>query len=231
MKNKKALIISLILIAGVIIIFSSLKPNRTARISTIGNPVPEFELIDLDKNAINISELKGSVVLINFWATWCQSCIDELPSLERLYRILSPNPHFKIITVLYKDEGPRAIDFMKSQGYTFPVYLNPDEFVLAHTLETFNIPDHLAAQFALKSSVARAGLEHLLAGFIDPGFNNSVLTLELKNARRMERFPLWPGMRIGQIIFYTMDQVPLSSYSETGRYNGDASVAACKGLL
>ena len=112
-----------------------------------------------------------------------------------------------------------------------PFYLNPDEFILAHTLETFNIPDHLAAQFALKSSVARAGLEHLLAGFIDPGFSDSVLTLELKNARRLERFPLWPGMRIGQIIFSTMDQVPLTSYKETGRYNGDASVAACKGLL
>ena len=135
-------------------------------------------------------------------------------------------------TVLIEAEACGLKD-LNLHGFTKekPFYLNPDEFVLAHTLETFNIPDHLAAQFALKSSVARAGLEHLLAGFIDPGFNNSVLTLELKNARRMERFPLWPGMRIGQIVFNTMDQIPLASYKETGRYNGDASVAACKGLL
>lgn len=113
----------------------------------------------------------------------------------------------------------------------YPFKLQPNQFVLAHTLEEFCIPDTLAAQFALKSSLARAGFEHLLAGWIDPGFNSSVLTLELKNSRQYSYLPLYPGMKIGQIIFMRMSSTPERSYKETGHYNGDKSVKACKVIL
>jgi dCTP deaminase len=109
-----------------------------------------------------------------------------------------------------------------------PYLLYPDEFILAQTLEVFNIPDNLSGQFALKSSLARSGFEHLLAGWIDPGFNNSVLTLELKNARKHQPLPLWPGMRIGQIIFMQMASTPDVSYRDSGRYNNDLTVTQCK---
>lgn len=112
-----------------------------------------------------------------------------------------------------------------------PYLLLPNEFILAQSAEVFNIPDFICAQFALKSSLARAGLEHLMAGYIDPGFNDSVLTLEFKNAKRFSAFPLWPGMRCGQIIFTEMSDTPQVSYRYTGRYNHDAKVARSKGLL
>ena len=112
-----------------------------------------------------------------------------------------------------------------------PYLLLPNEFILAGTAETFNIPDFISAQFVLKSSLARAGLEHLLAGYIDPGFNNSVLTLEFKNAKQFSAFPLWPGMRCGQIVFTEMAEAPQASYRYTGRYNNDAKVSRSKGLL
>jgi dCTP deaminase len=112
-----------------------------------------------------------------------------------------------------------------------PYLLLPNEFILAQSAEVFNIPDFICAQFALKSSLARAGLEHLMAGYIDPGFNNSVLTLEFKNAKRFSAFPLWPGMRCGQIIFTEMSDTPQLSYRYTGRYNHDSKVARSKGLL
>lgn len=112
-----------------------------------------------------------------------------------------------------------------------PYLLMPNEFVLAETLEVFNIPDFICAQFALKSSLARAGLEHLMAGYIDPGFHDSVLTLEFKNAKQHSAFPLWPGMRCGQIIFTEMSEPPQKSYRYTGRYNHDTKVSRSKGLL
>ena len=65
-----------------------------------------------------------------------------------------------------------------------PYWLAPSEFVLTETLETFNLPDFIAAQFALKSSRAREGLEHLMAGYCDPGWHGSVLTMQLHNSRR-----------------------------------------------
>lgn len=109
-----------------------------------------------------------------------------------------------------------------------PFMLQPHEFVLAETVEEFNFPDCVAGQLALKSSRAREGIEHLLAGYIDPGYKGR-LTLELQNARSMHAVPLWPGMRIAQIVFHKMSMLPGKSYSMTGRYQGDTAVQASKG--
>ncbi len=109
-----------------------------------------------------------------------------------------------------------------------PFMLQPHEFVLAETLEEFRLPDCIAGQLALKSSRAREGIEHLLAGYIDPGYCGR-LTLELQNARMMHPVALWPGMRIAQIVFHRMTMLPSKDYSHTGRYQGDKSVQGSKG--
>ena len=71
-----------------------------------------------------------------------------------------------------------------------PYLLMPGHFCLAETVELFNLPDDISAQFVLKSSRARDGLNHLLAGWCDPGWHGSKLTLELKNERRYHDLPL-----------------------------------------
>ena len=109
-----------------------------------------------------------------------------------------------------------------------PFYLQPHEFVLACTEETFYLPTNIAGQFALKSSRARSGIEHLMAGYCDPGWSGSKLTLELQNARAMHPVAIWPGMRIGQIVFHRMSQTPAQDYSVTGHYNFDSTVTASK---
>ena len=109
-----------------------------------------------------------------------------------------------------------------------PFLLQPHEFVLAETLEEFRLPDCIAGQLALKSSRAREGIEHLLAGYIDPGYCGR-LTLELQNARLLHPVALWPGMRIAQIVFHRMSMLPAKDYSHTGRYQGDKSVQGSKG--
>jgi len=110
-----------------------------------------------------------------------------------------------------------------------PYWMAPGEFCLAETREIFNLPDCIAAQFVLKSSRAREGLEHLLAGYCDPGWHGSRLTLELQNARQMHPIAIWPNMKIGQMVFHKMDAIPARSYAITGRYNGDQAVTASKG--
>ncbi len=109
-----------------------------------------------------------------------------------------------------------------------PFMLQPHEFILAETFECFSVPNVVAGQLALKSSRAREGIEHLMAGYVDPGFKGR-LTLELQNARSMHAVPLWPGMRIGQIVFHKMSLLPNKDYSVTGRYQGDLQVQASKG--
>ena len=110
-----------------------------------------------------------------------------------------------------------------------PYLLKPGQFILATTREVWNIPDNLAAMFMLKSSRAREGLEHLHAGFIDSGWHGSTLTLELSNVRQIHPIGLWPGMKIGQLVFHTMDEIPLNPYWKVGRYNNDKGATASKG--
>jgi cytochrome c biogenesis protein CcmG/thiol:disulfide interchange protein DsbE len=120
------------MLSGIAIGFLILRHQYGPGITTVGSMAPDIELVDINKNTLKLSELRGSVVLINFWATWCESCVDELPSIEILFRYLSGNPKFKLITILYKDNGYSISSYMRENGYTFPVYLNPDGSAAKH---------------------------------------------------------------------------------------------------
>jgi dCTP deaminase len=111
-----------------------------------------------------------------------------------------------------------------------PYELKPGQFILAQTIEVFNMPENIAGLFFLKSSRAREGYENLHAGYADPGWHGSVLTLELKNSRQLLPLPLYPGMKIGQMVFFRMSQKPVLSYAVTGSYNKDLSTTGSKQL-
>ena len=133
---------------------------------------------------------------------------------------------------------PSAIDIHKRE--VFPSYkiniaaqghydLAPGEFILAHTREIFNLPLDICAEFKLKSSGARTGLENALATWADNGWHGSTLTLELKNFLRWHPLRLTPGMKIGQMVFHRTVPVPMKrSYKQRGRYNNDKSVQTVK---
>jgi dCTP deaminase len=112
-----------------------------------------------------------------------------------------------------------------------PYELVPGQFVLAQTVETFSMPEYIAGLFFLKSSRAREGYENLHAGYADPGWHGSALTLELKNARQLRPLPLYPGLKIGQMVFFRMSAKPALSYAQVGHYNNDRLVTASKQFL
>jgi len=100
------------------------------------------------------------------------------------------------------------------------VFINPGAFFLAHTIEKCDFPDDVAALFRIKSSMGRIGLEHLDAGWVDPGFNGS-LTLEFKNMTQNHVIRLQKGDRIGQLVFLRGKAVSENdSYRTVGNYNG-----------
>jgi dCTP deaminase len=107
--------------------------------------------------------------------------------------------------------------------------LHPGQFILAQSIEVFHLPLDISAEYKLKSSMARIGLEHLNAGWCDAGWNNSVLTLELRNLTTYHEIELCYGDKIGQMIFYKHNAVDLdNSYSRKGTYNGDRTVSSAK---
>ena len=133
--------------------------------------------------------------------------------------------------IMIEKTGTRDLDIVEIEGYTSerPYWIKPGEWFLAETREIFNLPNHLAAQFVLKSSRAREGFDHAEAGFADPGWYGSRLTMELRNNRRFNAIGIWPDMKIGQMKFILISGEPERSYAETGRYNADLGVTASKG--
>lgn len=109
--------------------------------------------------------------------------------------------------------------------------LMPGQFCLAATREIFNLPNYIALEFKLKSSVARAGLNHLMAGWGDPTWHGSALTLELKNELAHHALVLEPGMKIGQVVFWKGEEVPThATYAVRGQYNGNDKATPSKGV-
>ena len=110
-----------------------------------------------------------------------------------------------------------------------PYTLLPGDFILAASVEIFNLPNNISAEYKLKSSMARIGLEHLNAGWCDAGWHGSCLTLELKNMTKHHAIELNYKDPIGQIVFFKHTPVPDDkSYAVRGRYNGDTSVQGVK---
>ena len=100
---------------------------------------------------------------------------------------------------------------------TEPYFLKPKQFILAHTAETITIPDGYSGQILLRSSAARAGFNHALAGWIDPGFHGQI-TLELTNQLQLHDLEIHAGQRLLQLIIFSLDAPPADSYSQVGNY-------------
>jgi deoxycytidine triphosphate deaminase len=130
--------------------------------------------------------------------------------------------------VVLKDRKPLAMiewDLEKSG----PFDLHPRQFILAQSAQTFNLPNDISCEYKLKSSMARIGINHCLAGWCDAGWNGSVLTLEFMNVTTNHIIQLNPGDKIGQMIFFSHRMVPDDrSYAARGRYNNDKEVKGIK---
>lgn len=113
-------VISLVFLAG-IILFSACSEKKAG--VTKGMIAPRLDIRDVRTGqAVDISQFNGKVIFVNFWASWCPPCKEEMPSIEALHRELMKNDKFLMVTILYKDDVATATDYMHSKGYTFPVF-------------------------------------------------------------------------------------------------------------
>jgi thiol-disulfide isomerase/thioredoxin len=90
-----------------------------------GTPTLPIELLRPDGTLLALADLRGQVVLVNFWATWCAPCVAEMPSLQRLRDVLGPQG-FEVLGVNLR-EGPARIDaFSRDTGVRFPIVRDTD---------------------------------------------------------------------------------------------------------
>ncbi len=105
-----------------------------------GQKAPSFSLINESGQLVTSSQMTGSVVLLNFWATWCPSCVREIPSLNQLSKLVN-NPKFKVIGVSVDEEGWPAINRFRSRvPLEFDILLDQNS-TAADQFGTFQIPE------------------------------------------------------------------------------------------
>jgi peroxiredoxin len=105
-----------------------------------GKAAPDFTLKDLSGRDVQLSSLKGKVVLVNFWATWCPPCREEVPSMVRLNQAMQGKP-FQMLAVSIDEGGKPAIEsFFQKTGVTLPALLDSDGKV-AKRYGTTGVPE------------------------------------------------------------------------------------------
>ena len=90
-----------------------------------------FALKDLKGNEVHMEDYRGKVIFLNFWATWCQACLVEMPSMEKLYRELK-NKDFIILAVDMQEDLEQVIKFKEKFELSFPILLDTDGVVASY---------------------------------------------------------------------------------------------------
>jgi peroxiredoxin len=111
------------------------------RAPVVGQPAPAFAAAVLDGDSLSLADLKGEVVLLNIWATWCPPCREEMPALEALakeYR--DAGLHVVGVSIDAASATKEVRDFARQVGVTFTILLDPSERV-SSTFRTTGVPE------------------------------------------------------------------------------------------
>jgi peroxiredoxin len=134
---------AVVIVASVLILGTDVGAPPVAR----GTVAPDFSLSRLNMNEgekgaeLTLSSQLGRVVLVNFWATWCEPCEREMPAMERLYQALAGDD-FELIAVAIDDQETDVRAFQERGQLSFPIVLDPSQSVYA-SYQTMGVPESL----------------------------------------------------------------------------------------
>lgn len=109
-------------VAGLLILFASPSYNQ-GQASPAGSVAKPFSF-EIGGKQMQLSDLRGKVVVLNFWATWCPPCVEETPSLIALQREIEPKGG-TVLGISVDDDAQAYAQFVQSNGIDFPTYRDP----------------------------------------------------------------------------------------------------------
>jgi peroxiredoxin len=109
------------------------------QVATVGKPAPHFDTVDMNGEVWSLSKQKGHVVFLNFWATWCEPCREEMPSMQRLYAKL-PKDKFQMVALYNKDSPAAVKKFITKLGITLPI-LNDEQNIIGQRYGLTGLPE------------------------------------------------------------------------------------------
>lgn len=124
--KKNVFLILFVLLALIVTGSIILKKGKTSikENAQIGLPAPEFELKDINGKKWSLRDLKGKIVILNFWASWCNDCKIEKKSIQAYLNKNGTTDDLIFLTVLYKDNPLTVTEMAKKEGFTFPVLID-----------------------------------------------------------------------------------------------------------
>src|ERR1700674_4118431 len=109
--------------AALVLVFFAMPSYRPGEASIAGKTAQDFSL-EIDGKPGHLSDYRGKIVVLNFWATWCPPCVEETPALNRLQKYIASRNG--VVLGVAADEDPNAYEkFLRDQGVIFPTYRDP----------------------------------------------------------------------------------------------------------
>ncbi len=145
----------LYLVAGIVVMTGLalvvLSGHRGARIGVnseqsdapvaAGSQAADFKLEKLDGTTVSLESLRGKVVFLNVWATWCEPCREEMPSMQTLYDSFKTNKDFVMLAVSQDTKGRAAVaPYVAKNGYHFTILLDPENKI-GETYDVSGVPE------------------------------------------------------------------------------------------
>lgn len=139
-KRVQTITLVLVLLMGIGIVIMLQTEDGTQALLAKGDAAPDFTLPDLEGKMVRLSDHKGKVVFLNIWATWCPPCVQEMPSMEKLYKALK-GEDFQILAVSIDKQGAEAVQpFMKKHKLNFTVLVDKEETTKS-AYQTTGVPE------------------------------------------------------------------------------------------
>jgi peroxiredoxin len=111
--------------------------REAADLLKIGDASPDFSITIDDGTTFDIAALRGKVVVVNFFATWCGPCLAELPHVQRLWDQHKSHDDFALLVIGREETAETLSKFKQEQGYSFPMAADPDRKVYAQFAEQY----------------------------------------------------------------------------------------------
>ena len=137
-KRTSAVFVGLVLLAALTALPAFDGWSMGSRVPTVGMQAEDFRLTDLTGKEQSLSQYRGRIVLLNFWATWCKPCTTEMPAMQASFDKLH-DKGFVVIAVNELEDDARVREHIKQYGHTFPVLMDRDNKV-ANQFGVFGLP-------------------------------------------------------------------------------------------
>jgi peroxiredoxin len=134
----KVSIITAVLVAALLGPWTFNGWSMGSRVPVVGTPAEDFQLVDLNGKIQSLSEYRGKIVLLNFWATWCKPCTTEMPAMQTTYDKLREKG-FVVLAVNELEDDAKVQEHIKQYGHTFPVLMDRDNKV-ANQFGVYGLP-------------------------------------------------------------------------------------------